>query len=108
MFCVCLVFFPPVKFDDCAGNEGVTFDVSDPSFHVDQDLNLVALQDHVYSGPVLLIHGFSAHADDMAQVDVTGPPRQSAHTLRVSNISYMLCVFKRTHVTQVIMLPSVM
>lgn len=83
-------FFPPVKFDDCSGNEGVTFDVSDPHFHVDQDLNLVALQDDVYSRPVLLIHGFNAHADDMAQVDVTGLSRQSAHTLRVSNISCLL------------------
>ncbi|XP_042082156.1 cadherin-13-like [Haplochromis burtoni] len=30
-----------VEFDDCAGNEDVTFGVSDPGFHVDGDLNLV-------------------------------------------------------------------
>uniref|UniRef100_A0A1A8PM07 Cadherin-13 n=1 Tax=Nothobranchius pienaari TaxID=704102 RepID=A0A1A8PM07_9TELE len=71
-----------VEFDDCAGNEDVTFDVSDPSFHVDQHLNLVPQQDVSYSGPVMLIHGFGAHADDLAQVDVIGLPVESAHTLR--------------------------
>ncbi|XP_037539093.1 cadherin-13 [Nematolebias whitei] len=71
-----------VKFDDCAGNTDVTFDVSDPRFHVDEDLNLVPLQDVVYSGPVLLIHGFNAHTDDLAQVDVSELPGQSAYTLR--------------------------
>ncbi|XP_041852629.1 cadherin-13 isoform X1 [Melanotaenia boesemani] len=71
-----------VEFDDCAGNEDVKFDVSDPSFRVDGDLNLVPQQDAVSSGPVLFIHGVSAHADDMAQVDVTALPLQSAHTLR--------------------------
>uniref|UniRef100_A0A1A8KUZ5 Cadherin-13 n=1 Tax=Nothobranchius kuhntae TaxID=321403 RepID=A0A1A8KUZ5_NOTKU len=71
-----------VEFDDCAGNEDVTFDVSDPSFHVDQHLNLVPQQDVSYSGPVMLIHGFGAHADDLAQVDVIGLPVESANTLR--------------------------
>ncbi|XP_008296339.1 cadherin-13-like, partial [Stegastes partitus] len=71
-----------VEFDDCAGNEDVAFDVSDPSFGVDGDLNLVPRQDVAYSAPVLFVHGVSAHADDMAQVDVTGLPLPSAHTLR--------------------------
>ncbi|XP_029910110.1 cadherin-13 [Myripristis murdjan] len=71
-----------VEFDDCAGNEGLTFEVSDPSFHVDGDLNLVPRQDVLYSGPILFVHGLSAHADDMAQVDVAGPPAQSSHALR--------------------------
>uniref|UniRef100_A0A3Q1FQN5 Cadherin-13 n=1 Tax=Acanthochromis polyacanthus TaxID=80966 RepID=A0A3Q1FQN5_9TELE len=71
-----------VEFDDCAGNEDVAFDVSDPSFLVDGDLNLVPRQDVRYSGPVLFVHGVSAHADDMAQVDVTGLPLPSAHALR--------------------------
>ncbi|XP_069018997.1 cadherin-13 [Embiotoca jacksoni] len=70
-----------VEFDDCAGNEDVTFDVTDPSFHVDGDLNLVPRRDVPSSGPVLFIHGLSARADDVAQVDVTGLPVQSAHTL---------------------------
>ncbi|XP_071370808.1 cadherin-13, partial [Centroberyx affinis] len=71
-----------VEFDDCAGNEGVTFEVSDPSFHVDGDLNLVPRRDVLRSGPLMFIHGLSAHADDMAQVDVAGLPVQSPHTLR--------------------------
>lgn len=72
----------PVEFDDCAGNEDVTFGVSDPNFHVDGDLNLVPLRDVPHSGPVLFIHGLSANADDLAQVDITGMSSQSAETLR--------------------------
>ncbi|XP_029290376.1 cadherin-13 [Cottoperca gobio] len=71
-----------VEFDDCAGNEDVKFEVSDPSFHVNGDLNLVPLRDVLYSRPVLFIHGLSAHADDMAHVEITGLPVQSPHTLR--------------------------
>ncbi|XP_059190265.1 cadherin-13 [Centropristis striata] len=71
-----------VEFDDCAGNEDVKFEVSDPCFHVDGDLNLVPQRDVLYSPTVLIIHGLSPHADDMAQVEVTGLPVQSPHTLR--------------------------
>nr|XP_019935026.1 PREDICTED: cadherin-13 isoform X1 [Paralichthys olivaceus] len=71
-----------VEFDDCAANEDVTFEVSDPSFQVDGDLNLVPHQDVPYSGPVLFIHGVSAHADDVAEVEISGLPVQSLHTLR--------------------------
>jgi len=85
-FCV----FLPVEFDDCAGNEDVTFEVSDPAFYVDRDLNLVPRHDVLHSRPVLFIHGLSAHADDMAQVEVTGLALQSTHTLRVS--SHFLCM----------------
>ncbi|KAJ4937724.1 hypothetical protein JOQ06_002356, partial [Pogonophryne albipinna] len=74
-----------VEFDDCAGNEDVKFEVSDPNFHVNEDLNLVPQRDVLYSRPILFVHGLSAHADDVAQVDVTGLPVQSPHTLRVSN-----------------------
>uniref|UniRef100_A0A4W6DCC0 Cadherin-13 n=1 Tax=Lates calcarifer TaxID=8187 RepID=A0A4W6DCC0_LATCA len=63
-----------VEFDDCAGNEDVTFEVSDPTFQVDGDLNVVPHEDVLYSGPVLFIHGTSAHADDMAEVEITGQP----------------------------------
>uniref|UniRef100_A0A3Q1INQ4 Cadherin-13 n=1 Tax=Anabas testudineus TaxID=64144 RepID=A0A3Q1INQ4_ANATE len=71
-----------VEFDDCAGNKDVAFDVSHPSFHVDGDLNLVSHQDILYRGPVLFIHGVSAHADDLAQVEFSGLPVGSPHTLR--------------------------
>ncbi|KAM9351937.1 cadherin-13 [Symphorus nematophorus] len=71
-----------VEFDDCAGNEDVKFEVSDPSFHVDGDQNLVPQQDVPSSSSVLFIHGLSAHAGDMAQVEITGLPAQLPHTLR--------------------------
>ncbi|XP_047452590.1 cadherin-13 [Mugil cephalus] len=71
-----------VEFDDCAGNEDVTFDVSDPSFHVDGDLNLVPQRDVARGGAVLYVHGVSAHADDVAVVEITGSPVHSAHALR--------------------------
>ncbi|KAM9376844.1 cadherin-13 [Pholidichthys leucotaenia] len=70
-----------VEFDDCAGNEDVTFDVSDPRFHIDGDLNLVPRRDVRYCEPALFIHGVSAHADDLAQVDITGLPVQSGQTV---------------------------
>lgn len=71
-----------VVFDDCAGNKDVKFEVSDPRFQVDRDLSLVPQQDVLYSRPVLFIHGLSARADDKAQVEITGLPVQSPHTLR--------------------------
>ncbi|XP_028306986.1 cadherin-13 [Gouania willdenowi] len=71
-----------VQFDDCQGNEGVTFEVSDPRFYVDRDWNLVPYQDIAYSGPVLYITGVSMYVDDIAQVDITGLLLHSPHTLR--------------------------
>ncbi|XP_060932457.1 cadherin-13 [Limanda limanda] len=71
-----------VEFDDCAANEDVTFEVSDPSFQVDGDLNLVPSEDVPYSGPLLIIHGVSAHADDLAEVEISGLPGESTHRLR--------------------------
>lgn len=84
--------FLPVEFDNCVGNEDVTFEVSDPSFEVDGDQNLVPLKDGMYSGPVLSIHGVSALTDDLAQVEITGLPVQSPHTVRVSRNS-CICLF---------------
>uniref|UniRef100_A0A3Q4HIE1 Cadherin 13, H-cadherin (heart) n=1 Tax=Neolamprologus brichardi TaxID=32507 RepID=A0A3Q4HIE1_NEOBR len=74
------------------------FGVSDPGFHVDGDLNLVPLRDLPRSEPVLFIHGVSAHADDLAQVDIIGTrgrsdivgqklPYRSKRSLLVPNIS---------------------
>lgn len=62
----------------------MAFEVSAPGFHVDGDLNLVPQQDVLYAEPVMFIHGFSAHADDVAQLDVTGLPARSPRTRRVS------------------------
>ncbi|XP_016519339.1 cadherin-13-like isoform X1 [Poecilia formosa] len=79
-----------VEFDDCAGNEDVSFEVSDPSFHVDGDLNLVPRRDVESCGPVLLVHGFGSHVDDRAQVDVSGLPVRSENTLTVSDFGSVL------------------
>lgn len=75
-----------VEFDDCAGNEDVRFEVSDPSFHVDGDLNLVLLQDVPSASPVLFIRGFGAHADEVARVEIMGVAVQPPHTLKVGRI----------------------
>ncbi|XP_061678491.1 cadherin-13 [Syngnathoides biaculeatus] len=79
-----------VEFDDCAGNEDVAFEVSDTSFRVDNHLNLVPLRDVTYRGPVIFIHGISARADDMAQVDITGQLLESPHALKILNLPHRL------------------
>lgn len=71
-----------VEFDDCEGNEDVTFRLSDPSFTVDNDLNVVPVTDLPYTGRVILIHGVSAHADDTALVDILERPIQLPRTMR--------------------------
>ncbi|CAF98887.1 unnamed protein product [Tetraodon nigroviridis] len=71
-----------VEFDDCTGNEDVRFEVSDPSFQVDENLNLVLLQDVLNTSPGLFIRGFGAHADDVAQVKIMGAAVQPPHTLK--------------------------
>ncbi|KAM9753123.1 cadherin-13 [Menidia menidia] len=70
-----------VEFDDCAGNQDVTFDVSDPRFYVDEGLNLVPGEDVLTSPSVLFIHGLNARSDDIARLDITGVPAQSDHRL---------------------------
>lgn len=79
-----------MEFDDCEGNKNVTFEVSDPNFQVDGDLNLVPHQDVEFCEPALLIHWLGTHADDMAQVDISGLPVQSANPLRVSYVHISL------------------
>lgn len=71
-------------FDDCAGNEGVEFEVSNPDFLIDENLNLVARRDVIDSGDVMFVHGVNVHVDDMAQVTIIGAPSRSPQTLRVS------------------------
>lgn len=88
-FCV----FLPVEFDDCAGNKDVEFEVSNPSFHVNRDLYVVPHRDVSYSGPIMFIHGHSAHADDMAQVDITGPPPRSLKVSWDCCVQACVCVY---------------
>ncbi|KAJ8398633.1 hypothetical protein AAFF_G00421610 [Aldrovandia affinis] len=71
-----------VLFNDCAGNEGVKFEVSHPDFLVDEENRLVPGRDVLNSGTVMFVHGQSAHADDMAQVDIIGAPPRSPQTLK--------------------------
>lgn len=75
-----------VEFEDCTGNEDVHFEVSDPSFYVDRDLNLVLLRDTPSASLVLFIRGFSALADDVARVEIMGVADQPPHTLKVGRI----------------------
>ncbi|XP_061102290.1 cadherin-13 isoform X3 [Conger conger] len=70
-----------VHFDDCAGNEGVTFEVSHPGLVVDGDRKLVPRGD-VENGTVVLIHGRSAHAHDTARLHITNATPRSAESLR--------------------------
>lgn len=78
------VHFSAVVFDDCAGNEGVEFEVSNPNFLIDENLNLVPRRDVIDSGDVMFVHGVNVHVDDMAQVTIMGAPSRSPQTLRVS------------------------
>ncbi|XP_076841545.1 cadherin-13 [Brachyhypopomus gauderio] len=71
-----------VVFDDCAGNKGVAFEVSDPDFLIDKDWNLVPRRDVTDGDAVIFVHGHSPHADDMVQVDIVGAPPTSTRTLR--------------------------
>ncbi|ROL43390.1 Cadherin-13 [Anabarilius grahami] len=72
----------PVVFDDCAGNEGVEFEVSNPNFLIDENLNLVPRKDVIDSGDVMFVHGVNVHVDEMAQVTIMGAPSRSPQTLR--------------------------
>lgn len=75
--------FSTVVFDDCTGNEGVEFEVSNPDFLIDENLNLVPRRDVIVSGDVMFVHGVNVHVDDMAQVTIMGSPTRSPQTLRV-------------------------
>uniref|UniRef100_A0A9J8DFU6 Cadherin-13 n=1 Tax=Cyprinus carpio carpio TaxID=630221 RepID=A0A9J8DFU6_CYPCA len=71
-----------VVFDDCTGNEGVEFEVSNPDFLIDEKLNLVPRRHVIDSGDVMFVHGVNNHVDDMAQVTIMGAPSRSPQTLR--------------------------
>lgn len=59
---------PPVKFDDCKGNNKLNFEVSNPDFTVELDGNLVALKNVSEAGRALFVHARSEHAEDMAEI----------------------------------------
>lgn len=70
-------------FDDCAGNEDVEFEVSNPNFLLDENLNLFPRRDLIDSGDFMFVHGVNIHVDDMAQITIIGAPSRSPQTLRV-------------------------
>uniref|UniRef100_A0A8C2BDI1 Cadherin-13 n=1 Tax=Cyprinus carpio TaxID=7962 RepID=A0A8C2BDI1_CYPCA len=80
--CPFLLHFSAVVFDDCTGNEGVEFEVSNPDFLIDEKLNLVPRRHVIDSGDVMFVHGVNNHVDDMAQVTIMGAPSRSPQTLR--------------------------
>lgn len=59
---------PPVKFDDCKGNNKLNFEVSNPGFAVELDGNLIALKNVSEVGRALFVHARSEHAEDMAEI----------------------------------------
>ncbi|KAM6946121.1 cadherin-13 [Aplochiton taeniatus] len=71
-----------LAFDDGAGNEG--FATSDAAFLVDDAGTPAARREVPSSGPTTFVHGVSRPADDVAQVDVAGPPLRTSHSLRDS------------------------
>ncbi|XP_010018194.1 PREDICTED: cadherin-13-like, partial [Nestor notabilis] len=57
-----------MKFDDCKGNNKLTFEVSNPNFKVEHDGTLVALKNMSEAGRALFVHAQSEHAEDMAEI----------------------------------------
>ncbi|XP_061232496.1 cadherin-13-like [Neopsephotus bourkii] len=57
-----------VKFDDCKGNNKLTFEVSNPDFKVEHDGTLVALRNMSEAGRTLFVHAQSEHAEDLAEI----------------------------------------
>lgn len=68
MFFLFYFLSPPVKFDDCQGNNKLNFEVSNPDFRVELDGNLVALKNVSEVGRALFVHARSEHAEDMAEI----------------------------------------
>uniref|UniRef100_A0A8B9FXW8 Cadherin-13 n=1 Tax=Amazona collaria TaxID=241587 RepID=A0A8B9FXW8_9PSIT len=57
-----------LKFDDCKGNNKLTFEVSNPDFKVEYDGTLVALKNMSEAGRTLFVHAQSEHAEDLAEI----------------------------------------
>ncbi|KAM8983032.1 cadherin-13 isoform 2-T2 [Ara ararauna] len=57
-----------LKFDDCKGNNKLTFEVSNPDFKVEHDGTLVALKHIPEAGRTLFVHAQSEHAEDLAEI----------------------------------------
>ncbi|XP_057257901.1 cadherin-13 isoform X2 [Pezoporus wallicus] len=57
-----------LKFDDCKGNNKLTFEVSNPDFKVERDGTLVALKNMSEAGRTFFVHAQSEHAEDLAEI----------------------------------------
>ncbi|XP_007887452.2 cadherin-13 [Callorhinchus milii] len=65
-------FIVKVHFDDCSGNEGLEFAISNPDFRVGKDGSVFAVKDAHSSVPAFYILATSAHAQDSAKVHIVG------------------------------------
>ncbi|XP_043944557.1 cadherin-13 [Protopterus annectens] len=59
-------------FDDCSGNEKLTFDVSNSDFKVDSNGTLIAIKNVTDAGRAIFIHARTTSADEMAEVFIHG------------------------------------
>ncbi|XP_059507731.1 cadherin-13 [Stegostoma tigrinum] len=84
-------FILKVLFDDCSGNEGLEFSISNPDFRVEADGSVFAVKAMAASVPGFLIQATSVHAQDLAEVRIVGEEdnRSSVlkETLKIGNIS---------------------
>ncbi|XP_064414708.1 cadherin-13 isoform X2 [Latimeria chalumnae] len=75
-------FIVKLEFSDCSGNEKLIYEVSNPDFKVESDGSLVAVKNVTDAGRALFIHARTAHADDMAEVIISGGTEKRGHTLK--------------------------
>ncbi|XP_060693972.1 cadherin-13 [Hemiscyllium ocellatum] len=84
-------FILKVLFDDCNGNEGLEFSISNPDFRVEADGSVFAVKEMAARVPGFLIQATSVHAQDLAEVRIVGEEgnRSSVlkESLKVGNIS---------------------
>lgn len=68
----CLVWFSPVNFSDCKGNDKLHYEVSNPYFRVNNEGGLVAVRNVTAVGKTLFVHARTPHAEDMAELVIVG------------------------------------
>ncbi|XP_043562586.1 cadherin-13 isoform X1 [Chiloscyllium plagiosum] len=84
-------FILKVLFDDCNGNEGLEFSISNPDFRVEADGSVFAVKEIAARVPGFLIQATSAHAQDLAEVWIVGEEGNRGsvlkESLKIGNIS---------------------
>ncbi|XP_069758303.1 cadherin-13 isoform X3 [Narcine bancroftii] len=86
-------FILKVLFDDCRGNEGLEFSISNPDLRVEADGSVFALKDMELTIPGFYIQATSVHAQDLANVQTerVGGIRSSTlkEAMRIGNQSVL-------------------